>query len=77
MPPLNIFREGGQEKIVHIILNHEKTTWPIQDIFGVNLGAFFSVRGKFVWEKSEIYISGEIFFFLGGAYLEKWNKSSI
>ena len=51
-----------------IILSHEKTTLPIQDILGVNflyLGAFFSVWGKFVWEKSSIYISVSIFIFFG------------
>ena len=40
---------------MYIILNHEKTTLPIQDIFEEHFifGGFHSVWGKLVWE---IYI---------------------
>ena len=53
-PPLNISRGAGGRKMF-IILNHEKNYPTNSGYFGgkfLYLGAFFSVWGKFVWEKS-------------------------
>ena len=56
---------------MRIILNHEKNYLTKSGYFGskfLYFGAFFSGWGKFVWEKSGIYVSGANFIFLGGIF---------